>query len=260
MTIAHPVAERIASLRLPGMLAAFLEQMARHDLDTMPFEDRLSLLIDREIDERRSRALQRRLKKARLRHQDACFEDINLSHPRGLPRRVVLGLADCTWIRSSANILITGPCGTGKSWIACALAHKACLEGYQALYLRGPRLLTDLRIAHGEGTIPRLYRDLARIDLLIIDDWALAPIDAARARDLLEILDDRFGHRSVIVTSQLPVADWHRQVKDLSVADAILDRLVHGAIRFELSGSSMRNPTTCERSSTAGGQQAPART
>ena len=123
MTIAHPVAERIASLRLPGMLAAFLEQMARHDLDDMPFEDRLSLLIDREIDERRSRALQRRLKKARLRHQDACFEDINLSHPRGLPRRVVLGLADCTWIRSNANILITGPCGTGKSWIACALAQ-----------------------------------------------------------------------------------------------------------------------------------------
>ena len=226
------------------MLAAFLEQMARHDLDDMTFEDRLSLLIDREIEERRSRALKRRLKKARLRHQDACFEDINLVRPRGLPRRV--GLADCAWIRSGANVLITGPCGTGKSWLACALAHRACLEGFQALYTRRPRLLNDLRIAHGEGAISRVYHDLARIDLIIIDDWALAPIDAAPARDILEILDDRFAHRSVIVTSQLPVADWHRQVRDPSVADAILDRLVHGAIRFELHGESMRSPAARE--------------
>ena len=134
----HPLAQRIASLRLPGMLAAFQEQMARHDLDDMPFEDRLALLIDREVVERRSRALQRRLKKAQLRHQDACFEDINLTRPRGLSRSVVLGLGDCTWIRNGANILITGPCGTGKSWIACALAHKACLEGFQAQYPAGP--------------------------------------------------------------------------------------------------------------------------
>ena len=148
------------------MQAAFLEQMARHDLDDMTFEDRLALLIDREIAERRSRALQRRLKKAQLRHQDACFEDINLSRPRGLDRSLVLGLGDCVWVRNGANILITGPCGTGKSWIACAFAHKACLEGYQAQYLRVPRLLTDLRIAHGEGTIPKLYRDLARIEVL----------------------------------------------------------------------------------------------
>ena len=149
--VSHPLAQRIASLRLPGMQAAFLEQMARHDLGDMTFEDRLGLLIDREIAERRSRALQRRLKKAQLRHQDACFEDINLSRPRGLDRNVVLGLGDCAWIRNGANILITGPCGTGKSWIACALAHKACLEGHQAQYQRVPRLLTELRIAHGEG-------------------------------------------------------------------------------------------------------------
>ncbi len=236
--IFHPLAERIASLRLPGMHAAFLEQMARHDLDDMTFEDRLALLIDREIAERRSRALQRRLKKARLRHQDACFEDINLSRPRGLDRSVVLG--DCAWVRNGANILITGPCGTGKSRIACALAHKACLEGHQARYLRVPRLLTDLRIAHGEGTVPKLCRDLARIEVVVLDDWGLAPIDAARGRDLLEILDDRFGRCSVIVTSQLPVADWHRQLNDPTLADATLDRLVHGAIRFELHGTSMR--------------------
>ena len=238
--ISHPLAERIAQLPLPGLLAAFLEQMARNDLDDMPFVDRLALLIDREIAERRSRALQRRLKKAQLRHADACFEDINLSRPRGLDRSVVLGLGDCTWIGNGANILITGPCGTGKSWIACALAHKACLEGHQALYQRVPRLMTDLRIAHGEGTIPKLYRDLARIGVLILDDWGLAPIDAARGRDLLEILDDRFGRHSVIVTSQLPVADWHRQLNNPTLADAILDRLVHGAIRFELHGTSMR--------------------
>ena len=238
--VSHPLAERIASLRLPGMHAAFLEQVARNDLDDMPFEDRLALLIDREIAERRSRALQRRLKRAQLRHQDACFEDINLSRPRGLDRSLVLGLADCAWVRNGANILVTGPCGTGKSWISCALGHKACLEGHIAQYHRVPRLLTELRIAHGEGTIPKLYRDLARIAVLILDDWGIAPIDAARARDLLEILDDRFGRRSVIVTSQLPVADWHRQINDPTVADAILDRLVHGAIRIELHGTSMR--------------------
>ena len=130
--------------------------------------------------------------------------------------------------------------GTGKSWIACALAHKACLEGFQAKYLRVPRLLTDPRIAHGEGSIPKLYRDLARLDVLILDDWGPAPIDAARARDLLEILDDRFDRRSVIVTSQLPVPDWHQKIGEPTVADAILDRLVHGAIRFALHGTSMR--------------------
>ena len=238
--IPHPLAQRIASLRLPGMLAAFQEQMARHDLDDMPFEDRLALLIDREIVERHARALQRRLKKAQLRHQDACFEEINLTRRRGLTRSVVLGLGDCTWVRNGGRILITGPCGTGKSWIACALAHKACLEGFQARYLRVPLLLTELRIAHGEGTIPKLYRDLARLDVIILDDWGLASVDAARARDLLEILDDRFGRRSVIVTSQLPVADWHKQIGEPTIADAILDRLVHGAIRFELHGSSMR--------------------
>jgi len=238
--IAHPLAQRITALRLPGMRDAFLEQMERRDLDDMPFAERLALLIDREVAERRSRALQRRLKKAQLRHADACFEDINLSRPRGLDRSVVLGLGDCAWVRNATNILITGPCGTGKSWIACALAHKACLEGHQAQYQRVPRLLTELRIAHGEGTVPKLYRDLARIDALVLDDWGLAPIDAARGRDLLEILDDRFGRRSVIVTSQLPVADWHRQLNDPTLADAILDRLVHGAIRFELQGTSMR--------------------
>ena len=246
----HPLAQRFTALRMPGMRAAFLEQMARHDLDDMPFEERLRLLIDREIAERRSRALQRRLRKAQLRHADACFEDLNLSRPRGLDRHVVLGLGDCAWVRNAANILITGPCGTGKSWIACALAHKACLEGHQAQYLRVPRLLTELRIAHGEGTVPKLYRDLNRTDVLVLDDWGLAPIDAARGRDLLEILDDRFGHRSVIVTSQLPVAEWHRQLNDPTLADAILDRLVHGAIRFELHGTSMRADDTGAGAST----------
>ncbi len=161
-----------------------------------------------------------------------------------LHERVTAGATDASiavaTIRKGANILITGPCGTGKSWLSCALAHKACLEGHQAQYQRVPRLLTELRIAHGEGTVPKLYRDLARIEVLILDDWGLAPIDAPRGRDLLEILDDRFGRRSVIVTSQLPVADWHRQLNDPALADAILDRLVHCAIRFELHGTSMR--------------------
>lgn len=238
--VPHPLAERIAKLRLPGMHAAFLEQIARRDLDDMPFEDRLALMIDREIAERRSRALRRRLKKARLHHKDACFEDIILSPRRGLDRSLVLGLGDCGWVRNGANVLITGPTGTGKSWVSCALAHKACLEGYQALYLRLPRLLTELRIAHGEGTVTRFYADLERIDLLVLDDWGLAPVDAARRRDLLEILDDRYGRRSIVVTSQMPVAEWHRQLDDPTLADAILDRLVHAAYRIELTGPSLR--------------------
>ena len=238
--VSHPLADRFTKLCLPGMRAAFLEQIARRDLADMAFEDRLALLIDREITERRSRALQRRLKKARLHHQDACFEGIDLGRSRGLDRSLILGLADCDWIRNGANVLITGPCGTGKSWIACALTHKACLEGYQALYLRMPRLLTQLRIAHGEGTIPKLYHDLARLDLIVLDDWGIAPIDAHRRRDLLEILDDRYNRRSVIVTSQIPVSDWHRQFNDPTIAEAILDRLVHIAYRIELTGPSMR--------------------
>ena len=238
--VSHPLADRLTALRLPGMRAAFLEQIARRDLADMAFEDRLALLVDRELSERRTRALQRRLKKARLHHHDACFEAIDLGRGRGLDRSLILGLADCRWIQNGANILITGPCGTGKSWIACALAHKACLEGYQALYLRLPRLLTQLRIAHGEGTIPKLYHDLARLDLLILDDWGLAPIDAPRRRDILEILDDRYNRRSIIVTSQIPVPDWHRQLNDPTIAEAILDRLVHTAYRIELSGPSMR--------------------
>ena len=240
--ISHPLARRIASLRLPGMLAAFEEQMARRDLDGMPFEDRLALPVDREVVERRSRALQRRLKKARLRHRDACFEDIDLARPRGLSRSVALGLGDCARVRNGANVPVTGPCGTGKSWIACALAHKACLEGFQAQYLRMPRLPADLRIAHGEGAVPKLYRDLARLDVLILDDWGFAPVDAARARDLLEILDDRFGRSSAIAARQLPVSDWHRQLKEPTLADALLDRLVHGAIRFDLRGAPRRRP------------------
>ena len=236
----HPLARRFASLRLPGMLAAFEEQQARNDLADMTFEDRLALLVDREIADRRSRALQRRLKKAQLRHRDACFEEIDLIHPRGLSRNVVLSLGDCEWVRKGARILITGPCGTGKSWLACALAHKACLEGFQAQYLRVPRLMTELRIAHGEGSIAKMYRDFAKLDVIILDDWGLIPVDAPRARDLLEILDDRFGRSSVIVTSQLPVPQWHQQLKEPTIADAILDRLVHGAIRFELHGDSMR--------------------
>ena len=238
--VSHPLADRFTTLRLPGMRAAFLKQIARRDLADMDFEDRLALPVDRELSERRSRALQRRIKKARLHQCDACFEAIDLGHSRGLDRTLILGLGDCDWVRNGTNILITGPCGTGKSWIACALAHKACLGGYQALYLRMPRLLTQLRIAHGEGTIPKLYHDLARLDLIVLDDWGIAPIDAPRRRDLVEILDDRYNRRSVIVTSQIPVPDWHRQLNDPTLAEAILDRLVHTAYRIELIGPSMR--------------------
>ena len=240
--VSHPLAQRIASLRLPGMLAAFLEQMARHDLGDMPFEDRLALLIDREISERRSRALQRRLKKAQLRHQDACFEDINLSRPRGLDRSLMLGLGDCA-LGPQCRQYPDHPARAARARVG-SLARsptKPALEAARPSTSACHGCSPSCGIAHGEGTIPKLYRDLGRIELLILDDWGLAPIDTARARDLLEILDDRIGRRSVVVTSQLPVADWHRQLNDPTLADAILDRLVHGAIRIELRGKSMRN-------------------
>ena len=197
--VSHPLADRFTTLRLPGMRAAFLKQIARRDLADVDFEDRLALPVDRELSERRSRALQRRIKKARLHQCDACFEAIDLGHSRGLDRTLILGLGDCDWVRNGTNILITGPCGTGKSWIACALAHKACLGGYQALYLRMPRLLTQLRIAHGEGTIPKLYHDLARLDLIVLDDWGIAtdrrPQAKRPGRDPRRPLQQTLGHR-----------------------------------------------------------------
>ncbi len=231
--------DKLNILRLPGMMKALAEQMEKADANTLSFEERLGFLVDREIMERENKKLKNRLKKARLK-QMAAVEDIDYTQPRGLDKSLVRQLATCSWIKDNRNLVIIGPTGTGKSFIACALAHKACLEGYTSYYVRLPRLLPELIICKGDGSYMRRLEELAKIDLLILDDWLLTPLTPEHRRDLLEVLDDRHGQKSTIVTSQLPVKLWHENINDGTLADAILDRLIHNAHRLELKGESMR--------------------
>ena len=237
--LTHPTLEKLKALKFIGMLNALSEQLNMPDIQELSFEERLGLLVDREMTERENRRLQTRLRKARLR-QSACIEDIDYRHPRGLDKALMASLAACQWVTEHLNVLITGPTGVGKTWIACALAHKACREGYTAQYLRLPRLMAELPIAKGDGRYPKLLASLAKTDLLVLDDWGLVKLNAEQRRDLLEILDDRHGSRSTLVTSQLPVEHWHEMIGDPTLADAILDRLVHNAYKINLKGESMR--------------------
>ena len=235
----HPTLEKLQTLRLSGMHRALTEQMNMPDSDTLSFEERLGLLADREMTERQDRRLKTRLRQAKLKH-NACIEDIDYRAARGLDKALMLQLASCRWIHEGLNLIINGPTGVGKTWIACALAHKACQEGYTALYLRLPRLLEELTLAHGDGRFPKLMATFAKTDLIVLDDWGLAKLNLEQRRDLLELLDDRHPNRSTIVTSQIPVDHWHEIIGDPTLADAILDRLVHNAYRIKLKGESMR--------------------
>ena len=237
--LTHPTLDKLHQLRCAGMAKALAEQLHSPEVEALSFEQRLGLLVDRELTERSSRQLTNRLRRAKLRHA-ACIEDIDFRQPRGLDKDLVLSLADGRWIREHLNLLITGPAGIGKSWIACALAHSACRNGHSASYRRTPRLLTDLAIARADGTYPKLLASLAKTEVLVIDDFGLAKLSAENRRDLLEIIEDRHGVRSTIVTSQLPVEKWHAVVGDPTLADAILDRLVHSAYQLNLKGESMR--------------------
>ena len=236
----HPTLDKLRSLRLEGMAKSFEEQLQMPDIEELRFEDRLALLIDREVTERNYRRQQSRLRKAKLRQKNACIEDIDFRARRGLDKELILYLSSCEWIGKHRNILITGPTGVGKTFLACALAQKACREGYTVQYLRLPRLLEDLALAHADGRYPKLMTGLARTDLLVLDDWGLAPLSDADRRELLEILEDRHDLRSTLVTSQLPVEKWHEAIDHPTLADAILDRLVHNAYRVALRGESMR--------------------
>lgn len=236
----HPTLDKLARLRLAGMHQALIEQAETPEIDTLGFEERLGLLVDRELTARDDRRLQTRLRAARLKHRNACLEDIDYRHPRGLDKSLMLQLGACQWIRQGLNLILQGPTGAGKTWIACALAQKACREGFSARYLRLPRLLEELTLAHGDGRFPKLMATFAKTDVIVLDDWGLAPLTAEQRRDLLELLDDRHGQRSAIVTSQLPVDHWHEIIGEPTLADAILDRLVHNAYRINLTGESMR--------------------
>jgi DNA replication protein DnaC len=237
--LTHPTLEKLQALRLFGMVRAFEDQQRLPEIDSLAFEERLGLLVDREMTDRDNRRLKTRLRQARLR-QPAVLEDIDFRHPRGLDKSLIAQLGSCGWVGQRLNILITGPTGCGKTFLACALAHKACREGHTVRYLRLHRLLQDLQISKGDGRYPKLLTALAKTDLIVLDDWGIAPLTDEHRRDLLEILEDRHGRRSTLVTAQLPVDKWHAQIGDPTLADAILDRLIHNAHKIPLKGDSMR--------------------
>lgn len=239
----NPTLDKLQTLRLHGMIKALDEQHATPDINDLSFDQRLGLMVDRELTEREDARLTTRLKAARLRH-NACLEDIDYRSPRGLDKALILQLSSGQWLRDSLNLIIGGPTGVGKTWLACALAHKACRDGYSVRYLRLPRLMEELSLAHGDGRFAKLMAGYGKTDLLILDDWGLAPFTAVQRRDMLELLDDRYGNRSTLVTSQMPVDKWHALIGDPTLGDAILDRLVHNAYRIELTGESMRRRAT----------------
>ena len=237
--LTHPTLEKLHHLRLRGMAKAFKEQMEQPEADSLSFTDRLALMIDREVTERESWHLKIRMRNAKFQ-QSACVEDIDYRSPRGLDKALMLRLAGCDWIRHHDNVLIVGPTGTGKTYLACALGQKVCRDGFNVIYRRASRLFAEILQAKGEGRHLKYLAAIAKTDLLVIDDWGLAPLDDEQRRDLLEIMDDRHINRSTLITSQLPVEKWHEIIGDGTIADAILDRLVHNAHKIKMKGESMR--------------------
>lgn len=237
--LTHPTLDQLRAMKLWGMAKALEEQTQTPDIAELGFDERFGLLVDREAIERTNRRLKTRLGKAKLR-QPACMEDVDYRHPRGLDKSLMAQLASCRWIGEHLNLLVVGPTGVGKTWLACALANQACREGHTTLYLRMPRLMNEMAMARGDGRYAKLLSVYAKTHLLVLDDWGLEPLSAQCRRDLLEILEDRYGLRSTLITSQLPVEKWHEYIGDPTLADAILDRLVHNAYRINLKGDSMR--------------------
>ncbi len=235
----QPTIEKLHSMKLFGLAEGIRRQTEDPEISRLSFEERLALLVDHQWDWRQNKALVRRLKTARFK-LDASVEDIDYRHPRRLDRQLIRSLSGSDWVRLHHNLLITGPCGVGKSYIACALAHKAVRDGFTASYIRAPRLFRDLAVARADGSFGKMLDRFARIDVLIVDDWAMAPLADNERRDFLEICDDRYSIRSTVLTSQVPISHWHDQIGDPTVADSILDRLVHNAHRIELAGASIR--------------------
>jgi DNA replication protein DnaC len=248
--LTHPTLDQLKALKLDGMVDAFVELQNQPQAADLAHAEWLALLLDREAANRNSRRFQIRLRSARLRHTQAAIEDVDYRTPRRLDKALFQQLAAGKWIAEHRNLLVTGPCGVGKSWLSCALAQKACRDGYTAHYARVPRLFAELELAHGDGRFTRLFRTLVRTDLLILDDWGPDRLTANQRRDLMEIIEDRYGRGSTLITSQLPLDKWHDVVGEPTFADAILDRIVHNAYRLELDGPSMRKIKAAEQTTT----------
>ena len=230
----------LKALRLPGMAAAFEEQRANPAAQSLSFDERFGMLVDCELTWRDNRRLSRLLREARLKSSQACVEDIRYGEGRKLDKSLMAQLANCQWIHNHQNLILTGATGCGKTWLACALGNAACRQGLSVIYVRTPRLFEELRIAHGDGSFSRRLASLAKTDLLILDDWGLSPLDQGERNDLLEVLDDRVASRSTLITSQLPTEHWHDYLNDPTLADAILDRVLHAAHKISLTGESLR--------------------
>jgi DNA replication protein DnaC len=236
----EPTVEKLKALRLDAMCTAWLEQQKQPDVANLAFDDRFAMLVDAEWLHRENKRLARALKEAKLRLGQASVEGIDYPSRRELDRAVIRQLATCRWVDEHQNVIVTGATGTGKTYVACALAHQACRKGYRAIYRRASRLADELTLARADGSYARLLARIARVDVLVIDDWGHAPMRDQERRDLVEILDDRHGLRSTVMTSQLPVAKWHDHIGDPTNADAICDRVVHNSHRIVLKGPSRR--------------------
>lgn len=232
--------QSLHALRLPGMAQAYEDQLNNATTQSLGFDDRFGLLVDAELAQRENRRVGRLLKSAKLKAPSACPEDIDFSARRGIDKRQVMDLLSCQWIERGQHVLITGPTGTGKTWLGCALGREAARKGLPVVYHRLPRLLEELAIAHADGSLPAVRTKLAKARLLILDDWGVAPITDRGRQDLLEVIDDRVPGSSVLITSQLPVKAWHDYLGEPTIADAVLDRLLHNKHLIELKGDSMR--------------------
>ena len=240
----HPTLDQLKELKLDGMAEAFAELETQDGTASLSHPEWLALLTEREMSNRATKRFQSRMRSAKLRHVGAAPEDVDYRTRRGLDKALFQKLLTGQWIKERRNLMINGPCGVGKTWLACALAQSACRDGTTVLYKRLPRLFDELELAHGDGRFPRLFRTLTKTDLLILDDWGPDRLNASQRRDLMEIVEDRYGAGSTLITSQLPLNTWHDVIGEPTFADAILDRLVHNAYRIELDGQSMRKTKT----------------